>query len=258
MSTELIGKDINTSVHDFAGKDEGQGENRLSRPATSKANVRDMLENETLKSSTPTVHTEGGRELNRDAAGSADLNYKLSSNDEIRKSQTLMKEDEKSEEAKENLAEVPAESTPVENQNPSDEEEKSLAESSSQEEYFKMIKEVVMADRSTAPLSYTTNSPKEEVIITFVENFLRQYKQIYPHRRDLFILLKNEFEVKKFVCQTIRPTQLRFKELYDYKEAARFVADYLSYDLLDPPYEIVSTKFHFNSAKHFAFTYLYA
>lgn len=45
---------------------------------------------------------------------------------------------------------------------------------------------------------------------------------------------------QKLVCTTIRPTQLPFKELYNWDGAAEFVADYLNFETLDPSYEIVS------------------
>ena len=45
---------------------------------------------------------------------------------------------------------------------------------------------------------------------------------------------------QKFVCTTIRPTQLPFKELYNWEGAADFVADYLNFEALDPAHELVS------------------
>ena len=44
---------------------------------------------------------------------------------------------------------------------------------------------------------------------------------------------------QKFVCTSIRPTQLPYQELYDWDGAAEFVADYLDFVPLDPPYELV-------------------
>ena len=45
---------------------------------------------------------------------------------------------------------------------------------------------------------------------------------------------------QKFVCTTIKPTQLPYQDLYDWDGAAEFVADYLNFVPLDPPYELVS------------------
>lgn len=42
------------------------------------------------------------------------------------------------------------------------------------------------------PESYRTNSKKEELILTFVENFRRQYHYIYRDRKPLFLNPFNE------------------------------------------------------------------
>ncbi|EPZ34221.1 hypothetical protein ROZALSC1DRAFT_28010 [Rozella allomycis CSF55] len=118
------------------------------------------------------------------------------------------------------------------------EEESELPLSKSQDEYFQMVKEVLTADPSKCNPSYSSNSQKEGEVLDIVENFVRQYKQLYPHRKDLFLIMKNEFNINKFVCSTIRPTSLPYKDLYDYRECAKFVADYLSYEPLDPPYDL--------------------
>lgn len=47
------------------------------------------------------------------------------------------------------------------------------------------------------------------------------------------------FLLQKFVCTTIRPTLLEFKELYNWDGAAEFVADYLNIEPLKPEYELV-------------------
>lgn len=39
----------------------------------------------------------------------------------------------------------------------------------------------------------------------------------------------------KFVCTTLRPSQLVYTELYDLDGAAQFVADFLSYEPLEDP-----------------------
>jgi hypothetical protein len=45
--------------------------------------------------------------------------------------------------------------------------------------------------------------------------------------------------LQKFVCTTIRPTELPYKELYEWQGAAEFVADYLNFVPLNPPHELV-------------------
>ena len=44
------------------------------------------------------------------------------------------------------------------------------------------------------------------------------------------------------MCTTIRPTQLPYKELYDWDGAAEFVADYLNFVTLEPAHELVCTS----------------
>ncbi|KAJ3300534.1 hypothetical protein HK104_010476 [Borealophlyctis nickersoniae] len=104
----------------------------------------------------------------------------------------------------------------------------------------KEMMEQQLLDRSKVPKSYYTNSKKETMVLQFVENFSRQYRQLYPGRKELLLCPKNHFGVKKFVCTTIRPTQLPYKELYDYRGCAKFVADCLSYEPLEPPHELPS------------------
>lgn len=97
-----------------------------------------------------------------------------------------------------------------------------------------------LVDKTKVSASYYTTSKKEAMILQYVENFNRQYTQIFTSRKELILCPENEFGIKKFVCTTIRPTQLPFKEMYDYRSCAKFVADYLTYEPLDPPHELPS------------------
>ncbi|KAI8921991.1 hypothetical protein DFJ77DRAFT_444875 [Powellomyces hirtus] len=97
-----------------------------------------------------------------------------------------------------------------------------------------------LLDRSKAPASYYTTSKKETWVLEYVNNFNRQYTQLFPGRRGLLLSPPNHFGVPKFVCTTLRPTQLPYRELYDYRGCARFVAEYLSYVPLEPAHELPS------------------
>ncbi|KAJ3328293.1 hypothetical protein HDU76_010208 [Blyttiomyces sp. JEL0837] len=108
-----------------------------------------------------------------------------------------------------------------------------------QKEKRKKLLQGALLDKTKVPASYYTTSKKESLILQYVENFNRQYVQLYPGRKELLLCPENEFAVKKFVCTTIRPCQLPFKELYDYRSCAKFVADYLNYEPLEPPHELV-------------------
>lgn len=46
-------------------------------------------------------------------------------------------------------------------------------------------------------------------------------------------MAKNEYDVPKFVSTTIHPTELPFKDVYDYQECADFVANFLDYEPLE-------------------------
>eukprot|EP00048_Salpingoeca_helianthica_P022052 m.16102 g.16102 ORF g.16102 m.16102 type:complete len:829 (-) comp6815_c0_seq1:122-2608(-) len=106
------------------------------------------------------------------------------------------------------------------------------------------LPEFTVADPTDWPESYKSNTPKEKLVVGFVRNFERQFKQLYPQRKPLWTVIRNECGVEKFVCTTIRPTLLPYKELYSYQGAAQFVSDYLIYAQnktpVDPPTQLVS------------------
>jgi hypothetical protein len=86
----------------------------------------------------------------------------------------------------------------------------------------------------SAPLTYRSNSTKEELCFEYVGTFLEQYKELYPKRQLPYMTAENEYGVKKFVCTTLRPTELPFQELYDLHECASFIAGYMIYEPLEP------------------------
>ncbi|CAF1491863.1 unnamed protein product [Adineta ricciae] len=88
--------------------------------------------------------------------------------------------------------------------------------------------------------SYRSNSKREDLILTYVENFRRQYHHIYPHRSVLLLNPLNECGVPKFVCTTIRSTMLPYSDLTEWHLAAEFLADHLNYDFLNPSYQLPS------------------
>jgi len=47
----------------------------------------------------------------------------------------------------------------------------------------------------------------------------------------------NECNKYKFICSTIRPTKVPFPELYDYIKCAKFIAQHIEYEELNPPNE---------------------
>uniref|UniRef100_A0A7S1I6I9 Dynein regulatory complex subunit 7 n=1 Tax=Eutreptiella gymnastica TaxID=73025 RepID=A0A7S1I6I9_9EUGL len=85
------------------------------------------------------------------------------------------------------------------------------------------------------PLSYTSNTPKEDLCLEYVEHFRSQYVQLFPSRPPLMLSPDNECGVKKFVCTFARPTELPHAELYDYNTSAKYVAHYIAYEELEDP-----------------------
>ena len=72
---------------------------------------------------------------------------------------------------------------------------------------------------------------------------MRLYKSFPPHcdimSCDTYPLTARSFLFQKFICSTVRPTYLPYKELYNFDTCAAFVADYLSYKPLKVPNELV-------------------
>jgi hypothetical protein len=108
------------------------------------------------------------------------------------------------------------------------------------------------ADMHALPRSYRENSAKEETELEYVENFRRQFVQLFPRRRELLLCPINECGVRKFVCSTVRPTNLSADEVYDMRSAASFVADFFDYlplenstqlpDLLPSPGTVIQMR----------------
>ena len=62
-------------------------------------------------------------------------------------------------------------------------------------------------------LTYRENTPKEELVLEHVIQYKKQFQE-HMHEenetRELFLYPKNECDVYKFICTTIRPTKLGF------------------------------------------------
>ena len=87
----------------------------------------------------------------------------------------------------------------------------------------------------SVPASYKSNTTKEELCFEYISAFIEQFSSIYPKRRIPYMIAENEYGVRKFVCSTMRPTQLPITELYDMYECASFLSGYCIYEPLDPP-----------------------
>jgi hypothetical protein len=55
-------------------------------------------------------------------------------------------------------------------------------------------------DVDTLPETYQSNSSEEEAVLEYVDNFRKQFSQLYPQRCDLLLFPKNECNIP--VCST--------------------------------------------------------
>jgi hypothetical protein len=85
------------------------------------------------------------------------------------------------------------------------------------------------------PSSYTSNSNKELLCLEYVAGFQKQFEAMFPKRKKLYLFPPNEKGLAKFVCTTIRPTLLPFRDLYDAQRLALFLAGAIEYEPLADP-----------------------
>lgn len=93
---------------------------------------------------------------------------------------------------------------------------------------------------SDYPYSYYTFSAKERLLLIYTENFRRRFISTHPDRKPLVLAIPNECGIQKFVSTTVRPTSSLFNELIDcWDGPAQFVADFITYQPLDDPLQLV-------------------
>lgn len=82
----------------------------------------------------------------------------------------------------------------------------------------KLVKCRKFSNREDLPFCYTENSPKEILVLEHVKDYERQFNLIYEYHSNRKFLLypKNECGIEKFICSTLRPTQMPFIELYEW------------------------------------------
>mmetsp|Transcript_16362 Transcript_16362/g.19352 ORF Transcript_16362/g.19352 Transcript_16362/m.19352 type:complete len:927 (+) Transcript_16362:60-2840(+) len=83
------------------------------------------------------------------------------------------------------------------------------------------------------PENYLANTNKEELCLEYVRNFNERFATLYPDKEPLYNVAENEYGVQKFVCTTLRPTLLPFRQVYDLHDAADLVANFLHYEPLE-------------------------
>lgn len=117
-----------------------------------------------------------------------------------------------------------------------------LAEKVLDEESFKppnakmlRVKHTMRTQLAQMPKSSTSVTKKEQIMLDYVDDYRRTFIELYPTRRPLLLFPPNECGVEKFVCTTIRPTQLPFQELYNFKESVEYISNFMSYEILEDP-----------------------
>jgi len=99
------------------------------------------------------------------------------------------------------------------------------------------VKDLRIRDFVAQTITYTTNDTKEKLVLEYVEHFEKQFKALHPTRRPLLLCPRNECGVQKFICTTIRPTKLPYKDVYNFAGCAKFVSEYLVQEPLSDPIE---------------------
>ena len=70
-------------------------------------------------------------------------------------------------------------------------------------------------------------------MLVYVQRFEQHFASLHPDRQKLIIAPRNECGMSKFICTTLRPTQLPFQDVYEYDKCAAFVADFIHYEPLE-------------------------
>lgn len=88
--------------------------------------------------------------------------------------------------------------------------------------------------RALAPLLYALRAPHLSTMMIVI---------VYSRKTNVPTSIPSSFSTQKFVCTSIRPSLLPYKELNHFEGAASFLADYLSYAPLAQPTELVRLDF---------------
>ena len=115
--------------------------------------------------------------------------------------------------------------------------EKVLDEESMRPPNAKMarIKHTMRTKTGSMPHSLKSVTPKEQKMLDYVDDYRRTFIELYPTRRPLLLFPPNECGVNKFICTTIRPTQLPFLELYTLESCVDYMASFMKFELLEDP-----------------------
>ena len=97
------------------------------------------------------------------------------------------------------------------------------------------INNVIRAQKEKMPYSFTHCSPKEVRVIEYCSSYLKIFRELYPWRRVQLLVPRNECDMSKFICTTIRPSYVQHLELYDLHTLCRTFGNLVTYEELDDP-----------------------
>ncbi len=86
------------------------------------------------------------------------------------------------------------------------------------------------------PQSYLENNENESMCQAIASDYAKKMLQIYPkHTNRILLNVKNEYQVSKCVCTTIKPELSSYPTIHDAVDCAEFVAHYFDYEPLEDP-----------------------
>lgn len=76
------------------------------------------------------------------------------------------------------------------------------------------VQRIQQLSEAELPLSYRSNTSKEELVIEYVETFCDQFESLYPHRRPLYLLPKNECGIRVCAKRQVQKSFIDCRNLY--------------------------------------------
>lgn len=88
----------------------------------------------------------------------------------------------------------------------------------------------LLAAHEQSSIEYTENNEREEECEAILQKFIQEHPDL---KEKLFLSAENEFGIRKCLCSTLKPTLLPYPEIYNSRECAEFVSQFLEYEPLD-------------------------
>lgn len=82
--------------------------------------------------------------------------------------------------------------------------------------------------------SFKTITTKEKTLIEYSKQFEKKI-QNENINKNILLTIPNEYGTEKFICTFIKSTKLGYKDLFDYDGCARFLSNFIKYEMLENP-----------------------